>query len=157
LWINIVTNSLAQPAAGQNFLDTLAMPSGMLGFKDQDLVPQGTKFTAFIFAHDASALGTTTGANANGKPTNLHIKDTDLELFTVENQAGVQIDRDLSNKLVAAFDLYNFFIPQSPYVFTEKRKITIRLDTSQKAGTGANYGATTQAFIMIGIREPIGT
>ncbi|MDE1868178.1 MAG: hypothetical protein KGI08_10785, partial [Thaumarchaeota archaeon] len=154
-WVNIVTNSAAQPASGQNNLDALAMPSGMLGFKDQDLVPQGTKFTAYIFAYDASALGTTTGANANGKPTNLHIKDTDLELFTVENQLGVQVDRDVGNQLVADFGLESIFYPIAPYVFTEKRKITMRLDTAQKAGTGVNYGANTQALIIIGIREPI--
>ena len=156
LWCNIVTNGTAQPTAGQNALDTLAMPKGMLGFKDSDLVPPGTKFTAYFLAHDASALGTTTGANANGKPTRLHVKDTDLELFTVEDQEGLLVDRDIQNVLVADFALQTWFVPKDPYVFNAQRKIAMQLDTSQKAGTGANYGANTQAFIIMGIREPIG-
>ena len=156
LWSNIVTNSLAQATSGQTALDSLALPKGMLGFKDADLVPPGTKFTAYLLAHDASALGTTTGGNANGKPTRLHIKDTDIELFTVEDQEGLLIDRDLQNFMAADFGLESWFIPQDPYVFNPQKKVAIQLDTAQKAGAGVNFGANTQAFIMLGIREPIG-
>jgi len=156
LWINIVTNSLAQQTTGQTILDTLAMPKGMLGFKDSDLVPPNMTFVGYIYAYDASALGTTTGGNANGFPTRLHHKDTDIEIFTVETQEGLLVNRNQDNSLAFDLSTENSFRPFSPYTYNPNKKITMALDTTLKAGTGANFAATTQAFIIVGIRSQVG-
>jgi hypothetical protein len=153
-YINDMTNSLAQPTTGRNLLDTPLQPSGLNGIADNFKQIAGLKFSGYAFLFDASAVGITLGFNANGKPTRLHIIDVDTEVFTVEDQAGILVDRNQAN--VLAFDIatQTAFIPDTPYVFHQNRNFRFQLDTAQKAGTGTNYAAQTQYFGMIGIREP---
>lgn len=154
LYINDMTNSLAQPAAGQSLLDTPLTPAGLNGIADNYKQTAGVKLTGYVYAYDASALGTTIGVPAHGKPTRLHITDVDTELFTVETQEGLLVDRDLENTL--GFDLQTLqaWIPESPYVFHQNRNFRFQLDTAQPVGVGTPYAADTQYFAIVGIREP---
>lgn len=155
LYFNMMTNTSAQATVGQTPLDKVITPLALNGIKDNDLQTPGLKLTGYLFFYDASALGTTTGGNANGKPTRLHITDIDIELFQPETTEGTLLDRDLGNGL--AFDpiIGNFFMPKDPYVFNQNRRFRFLLDTAQKAGTGANFAANTQLFGILGIREPV--
>jgi hypothetical protein len=154
LFANMVTNGLAQPTAGQNLLDTQVTPKSLNPIIDATNTLAGYKFSSYMWAYDASALGTTTGANANGKPTRLHVNDVDIELYEPETTEGMFLDRDSGNELCLDLATEQSFVPKDPYVFHQNRRIRIQLDTAQKAGAGANYGANTQLFAMFGIREP---
>jgi len=154
LYFNMSTNGLAQQASGQTALDTTVLPTGLDGLADNQNSLGGLQFTGYLYMYDASNLGTTTGANANGKPTRLHIQDTNIELFTVEDQEGLLIDRDLGNELAFDSAMWSGFVPKDPYVFHQNRRYRFLLDTAQPAGTGASFGASKQVLIMAGIREP---
>ncbi len=156
LFLNDMTNTLAQPTTGKNNLDLAIQPVGLNGIADNVKQIAGLKLTGYAFLYDASALGTTTGVNANGKPTNLHILDVDTEVETVENQAGIQIDRDLGNQLACDYGAEWMHLLKDPYVFHQNRNFRFQVDTAQKAGTGVNYAAQTQYFGILGIREPEG-
>lgn len=154
LYINDMTNSAIQPATGQSLLDTVLTPSGLNGIADNMKQTAGLKLTGFLFLFDASALGDTYSGNANGRPTRLHITDVDTELFTVETQEGLLVDRNVENALAFDHEITEAFIPQNPYVFHQNRNFRFKLDTVQLSGTGLPFAALTQYFAIVGIREP---
>jgi hypothetical protein len=154
LYVNMVTNGIAQATAGQTVLDTAITPKALNPVFDNTNTLAGYKFTSYIFAYDESDLGVTTGGNANGKPTRLHINDIDIELFQPETSEGMFIDADIANDLAFSYATETAYIPLNPYVFHQNRRIRMLLDTKQLAGGGSDFGANTQLFAMFGIREP---
>ena len=154
VFFNLVTNGLPQQTTGQTALDTLITPQGLDGIYDRSIGIIGEVFDGYVFAYDASSLGTTTGTNANGKPTRLHVIDFDTELFEPETTEGMLIDRDLGNAFALDVTQGKFFYLQQPYRFQPNRTYRMLLDTVQPAGTGVAFGAKTQTFMIVGIRQP---
>jgi hypothetical protein len=154
LYVNMVTNGLAQATTGQTALDTAITPKALNPVFDNTNTLAGYKFTSYAFAYDESDLGVTTGAGANGKPLRLHINDVDIELFQPETTEGMFLDTDVANGLAFSLATQTAYVPQNPYVFHQNRRIRMLLDTKQLAGGGADFGANSQLFAMFGIREP---
>lgn len=146
-----LNNSAAISATGTNFLDTLDMPTGLSPFSEGTDITAGgrrispnQKFTIYAIA------GEFVKTAGGSKATNLHIKEDQIELFTSENDEGLQIDPDNGSDVSFKLDGLHAFILPEPYVMQPNKLYTFQIDSTH--GTD-NLAVNSQKLFLIGIRE----